>query len=117
MRRPFVLLASALIFAQLVDSTVVPGKRSLPKYGTASGKSPVQKYANGRPDREIQLPLRSAVVGDRMAVVDATGERVKLACVNWYGAHLKDMGRYTSVDELYNITEESGNYRCIASHN
>lgn len=26
-----------------------------------------------------------------MVTMDSEGERVKLACVNWYGAHMEDM--------------------------
>merc|ERR1711936_55117 len=36
-----------------------------------------------------ELPLRTAVVGSKVVVVDAAGTRVKLACVNWYGAHME----------------------------
>ena len=40
---------------------------------------------------EIRFPLRAGQVGTRMVTVDSEGERVKLACVNWYGAHMEDM--------------------------
>ena len=35
------------------------------------------------------FPLTTAVVGGRVVVVDSAGDRVKLACVNWYGAHME----------------------------
>merc|ERR1719427_586692 len=35
------------------------------------------------------LPLGTAAVGSKVVVVDAAGTRVKLACVNWYGAHME----------------------------
>ena len=31
----------------------------------------------------VSLPLEQGQVGDRMVIVDSTGARVKLACVNW----------------------------------
>ena len=40
---------------------------------------------------EVRFPLRAGQVGNRMVTVDTEGERVKLACVNWYGAHMEDM--------------------------
>merc|ERR1719495_725079 len=39
----------------------------------------------------ITFPLSAGTVGDRMVTVDANGNRVKLVCVNWYGAHMEDM--------------------------
>eukprot|EP00088_Acartia_fossae_P046304 TRINITY_DN4998_c0_g1_i2.p1 TRINITY_DN4998_c0_g1~~TRINITY_DN4998_c0_g1_i2.p1 ORF type:complete len:374 (-),score=39.35 TRINITY_DN4998_c0_g1_i2:51-1172(-) len=39
----------------------------------------------------FQLPLNAGQKGDRMVIVDSNYERVKLACVNWYGAHMEDM--------------------------
>ena len=33
--------------------------------------------------------LTTADVGGHMRVVDDSGTRVKLACVNWYGAHME----------------------------
>ncbi|XP_023338666.1 uncharacterized protein LOC111709274 [Eurytemora carolleeae] len=39
----------------------------------------------------INFPLESGRIGNRMVVMDSTGARVKLACVNWYGAHMEDM--------------------------
>jgi len=39
----------------------------------------------------FNLPLNAGRKGDRMVVVDSNNERVKLACVNWYGAHMEDM--------------------------
>ena len=35
------------------------------------------------PSQNISFPLQAGRVGDRMVVQDATGARVKLACVNW----------------------------------
>ena len=40
---------------------------------------------------EVRFPLRAGQVGNRMVTVDSEGERLKLACVNWYGAHMEDM--------------------------
>jgi len=40
---------------------------------------------------DVVFPLQSGRVGDRMVTMDANGNRVKLACVNWYGAHMEDM--------------------------
>ena len=40
---------------------------------------------------EVRFPLRAGQVGTRMVTVDSEGQRVKLACVNWYGAHMEDM--------------------------
>ncbi len=37
------------------------------------------------------FPLTAGKVGTRMVTVDSEGHRVKLACVNWYGAHMEDM--------------------------
>ena len=31
----------------------------------------------------VSLPLEAGTVGDRMVIVDTTGNRVKFACVNW----------------------------------
>jgi len=39
----------------------------------------------------ILFPLQSGRLEDRMVVMDADGQRVKLACVNWFGAHMEDM--------------------------
>jgi len=41
--------------------------------------------------REVVFPLRAGQVGDRMVTVDSTGNRVKLACTNWYGAHMEGL--------------------------
>ena len=38
---------------------------------------------------EVRFPLRAGQVGNRMVTVDSEGERLKLACVNWYGAHME----------------------------
>ena len=35
------------------------------------------------------FPLTTAEVGGKVLVVDSAGDRVKLACVNWYGAHME----------------------------
>ena len=40
---------------------------------------------------EVKFPLRSGQQGNRMVTVDSEGNRVKLVCVNWYGAHMEDM--------------------------
>jgi len=39
----------------------------------------------------ITFPLSAGTVGNRMVTADANGNRVKMACVNWYGAHMEDM--------------------------
>jgi len=39
----------------------------------------------------VNFPLNAGRKGDRMVVVDSDDQRVKLACVNWYGAHMEDM--------------------------
>jgi endoglucanase len=39
--------------------------------------------------KALSLPLTTGEVGGRVVVVDSAGERVKLACVNWYGAHME----------------------------
>ena len=41
------------------------------------------------PQFSFRLPLSTGTVGDKVVVVDADGARVKLACVNWYGAHME----------------------------
>ena len=40
---------------------------------------------------ESQFPLKTGQMGKRMVTMDSGGQRVKLACVNWYGAHMEDM--------------------------
>ena len=35
------------------------------------------------------LPLSTGEVGGKMVIVDSQGVRVKMACVNWYGAHME----------------------------
>ena len=37
------------------------------------------------------LPLSTGELGGKMAIVDSEGNRVKMVCVNWYGAHMEDM--------------------------
>ena len=37
------------------------------------------------------FPLQFGQVGERMVTADANGEMLKLACVNWCGAHMDDM--------------------------
>ena len=37
----------------------------------------------------LRLPLTTNEVGGKMAIVDSNGDRVKMACVNWYGAHME----------------------------
>ena len=37
----------------------------------------------------ISFPLTTGTIGDKVVVVDADGARAKLACVNWYGAHME----------------------------
>jgi len=41
------------------------------------------------PQLSFSLPLSTGTVSDKVVVVDADGARVKLACVNWYGAHME----------------------------
>ena len=60
--------------------------------------------------QEVNFPLQSGKIHDRMVIVDSrqvswlyiylhvlntfvqySGQRVKLACVNWYGFHLNDL--------------------------
>ena len=50
-----------------------------------------QKGFNGSSTSSIPLPLSTATMddGNRVVVVNAEGDRVKLACVNWYGAHME----------------------------
>jgi len=38
---------------------------------------------------QTHLPLSTGTVGDKVVVIDDSGARVKLACVNWYGAHME----------------------------
>ena len=38
---------------------------------------------------QIEFPLQSAEQNGRMVIVDSSGKRVKLACVNWSGAQLE----------------------------
>merc|ERR1711872_476839 len=40
---------------------------------------------------DVVFPLKSGQVGHRMVTMNANYDRVKLACVNWYGAHMEDM--------------------------
>ena len=35
------------------------------------------------------LPLSTGELGGKMAIVDSEGNRVKMVCVNWYGAHME----------------------------
>merc|ERR1711971_445825 len=37
----------------------------------------------------LSLPLSTGEIGGKVVVIDSAGERVKLACVNWYGAHME----------------------------
>jgi len=39
--------------------------------------------------RAASVPLSTSTIGDKVVVVDSEGKRVKLACVNWYGAHME----------------------------
>ncbi|XP_023330673.1 uncharacterized protein LOC111703052 isoform X2 [Eurytemora carolleeae] len=39
----------------------------------------------------IKFPLEAGEDGDRMVIQDSNGDRVKLACVNWYGAHMENL--------------------------
>ena len=38
---------------------------------------------------QIEFPLQSAEQNGRMVIVDSSGKRVKLACVNWSGGQLE----------------------------
>merc|ERR1719419_1767741 len=35
------------------------------------------------------LPLTTGEIDGKIVVVDNSGSRIKLACVNWYGAHME----------------------------
>ena len=37
----------------------------------------------------LTLPLTTGEIGGKVVVVDSAGNRVKLSCVNWYGAHME----------------------------
>ena len=37
----------------------------------------------------FSTPLTTSDLDGKMVVVDTTGSRLKLACVNWYGAHME----------------------------
>ena len=39
----------------------------------------------------IKFPLKSSSQNGKMVIADSSGERVKLACVNWAGAHMEEM--------------------------
>merc|ERR1711990_648964 len=37
----------------------------------------------------LSLPLSTGEIGGKVMVIDSADQRVKLACVNWYGAHME----------------------------
>ena len=37
----------------------------------------------------LSLPLSTGELGGKVVVIDSADQRVKLACVNWYGAHME----------------------------
>ena len=51
-----------------------------PPPGNSSGKKGVT---------ELSLPLSTGEIGGKVVVIDSADQRVKLACVNWYGAHME----------------------------
>ena len=62
------------------------------------------------------LPLSTGEVGGKMAIVDSQGARVKMACVNWYGAHMEGhvvngLDRQT-VSSIANTIKEIG-FNCV----
>ena len=62
------------------------------------------------------LPLSTGEVGGKMAIVDSQGARVKMACVNWYGAHMEGhvvngLDRQT-VFSIANTIKEIG-FNCV----
>jgi len=54
-----------------------------------SANNGIQLHNASAPQLSFSLPLSTATVNNKVVVVDATGDRVKLACVNWYGAHME----------------------------
>ena len=48
------------------------------------GNSSAKKGVTG-----LSLPLSTGEIGGKVVVIDSADQRVKLACVNWYGAHME----------------------------
>ena len=73
-----VLLGSASVFAVLFLTDDMP-----------CNNDEARKEARNDSMRSLSLPLSTAEVQGKVVVVDSEGGRVKLACVNWYGAHME----------------------------
>ena len=62
------------------------------------------------------LPLTTGELGGKMVIVDSQGARVKMVCVNWYGAHMEGhvvngLDRQ-SVSSIANTIREIG-FNCV----
>merc|ERR1711887_276219 len=56
---------------------------------------------------DITFPLQTGQVGTRMVTMVGNGNRLKLACVNWYGAHMEDLVvNGLDVQPIENIAEK-----------
>ena len=77
-----VLFGSASLVAVLVLTDESPCWQTEDNPGDNSS-------AKGEVRVGLSLPLTTGEKGGKVVVVDSTGKRVKLSCVNWYGAHME----------------------------
>ena len=77
-----VLFGSASLVAVLVLTDESPCWQTEDNPGDNSS-------AKGEVRVGLSLPLTTGEIGGKVVVVDSAGKRVKLSCVNWYGAHME----------------------------
>ena len=83
--RPLLILIVLFGSASLVAVLVVTDEN--PCWQTSDDDTPDNSSA--KRVARLSLPLSTAEIGGKIVVTDSAGERVKLSCVNWYGAHME----------------------------
>ena len=83
--RPLLILILLCGSASLLAVLVATDES--PCWETSDEPSPDNSSAKGVTG--LSLPLSTGEIGGKMVVIDSADQRVKLACVNWYGAHME----------------------------
>merc|ERR1712172_441322 len=83
--RPLLILIVLCGSASLVAVLVVTDEN--PCWETSDSNSSAKEGMSS--STRLSLPLSTGEIEGKVVVIDSAGERVKLACVNWYGAHME----------------------------
>ena len=85
--RPLLILIVLCGSASLVAVLVATDEN--PCWETSDEPPPDNSSANNGVAFGLSLPLTTGEIGGKVVVIDSAEQRVKLACVNWYGAHME----------------------------